>query len=371
MSRPRQILAIGASRGGVGDVFGRAVAELRARGHAVQVVVVPSGRWPAAAALRTVWRTRRLLAQAESVHIEFGSGDVEVFWFALAATRQRADCVVVAHDHPELAHHPAAALVPAGTRLGRGLAHRVLCPLLDGRLGRRLLGQAGVLVVLGEAAARERRAQGVSRVLAIRHGSDPPGRELAPPSRGECVLFAGFVGPGKGVDVLLAAWRALRGDAGLPLVLAGAATPPNDAWLASQLTAGDSGPDAPRILGEIPDEREFQGLIERAAVVVLPYRRSSPASGILVRAMRAGRAIVATPVPAVEGLIEDGHSGLLVPPGDAGALAQAIRRLAGDPPLRDRLGAAAAATAARELTWQRHVAGLERAYAAAAELGGR
>ena len=44
-------------------------------------------------------------------------------------------------------------------------------------------------------------------------------------------------------------------------------------------------------------------------------------------------------------MVEDGHSGLLVPPGDAGALAAALAALAGDEPRRSAMAAAARAVA--------------------------
>lgn len=366
--RPRTILAIGATRGGVADVFTRAVAELRARGHTVEVLAVPRGGTPGWSALRAAWRTRRAIRGAGTVHIELGSNDAEVFWFALGALALRARAVVVLHDHPKPVHAPASALVPQ--RL-RGPVERLLPPSLDRRLVEWLLRRSAVVVVFGERAADDWRARGARDVLAIPHGGEPADRAPAPPSEGESILFAGYIGPGKGVDVLFGAWRELRDESPLPLVLAGAADPPNGVWLDQLLVSLGPGPGAPRRLGGVAGEAAFREIIERAAVVVLPYRRSSPASGILVRAMHAGRAIVATPVPAVEAVLRDEENALLVPREDAPALAAAIRRLLREPATRDRLGAAAAATAAARFTWGAHAAGLERAYDRAAELTGR
>src|SRR5262249_61597706 len=64
-------------------------------------------------------------------------------------------------------------------------------------------------------------------------------------------------------------------------------------------------------------------------------------SNALLEYMAAGRAIVATDVGAAPELIEDGVHGLLIPPGDAARLADAIARLLGDRDLAQRLGAAA------------------------------
>ena len=92
------------------------------------------------------------------------------------------------------------------------------------------------------------------------------------------------------------------------------------------------------------------------------YKRQNPASGIIVRAMVEGRAIVATAVPAALETIRDGREGLLVAPDDPGALARALASLLADPELRDRLGAAAGRLAAQRFTWARHVGGLVDAY---------
>lgn len=175
------------------------------------------------------------------------------------------------------------------------------------------------------------------------------------------MLFTGFIGPGKGVDVLLEAWAQLGGQP--PLTLAGAVPRPSEAWLAEHLERLPEGGPRPLVLGAVEPEEEFQRLIAAAAIVVLPYRRASPASGILVRAMSAGRAIVATRTQATEGVLVDGENALVVAPGDVAGLAQAIRRLSLDPAERDRLGAAAARTAAKLFSWERHIADLEGAYA--------
>jgi glycosyltransferase involved in cell wall biosynthesis len=72
-------------------------------------------------------------------------------------------------------------------------------------------------------------------------------------------------------------------------------------------------------------------------VVCLPSLFDAlPYSG--VEAMGSGRAVVASNVGGIPELVEDGNSGLLVPPGDAAALADAIVRLLADDGLRSRLG---------------------------------
>jgi len=79
-------------------------------------------------------------------------------------------------------------------------------------------------------------------------------------------------------------------------------------------------------------------------VVVLASRREG-LPNVLLEAMAHGRPVVATPVGGIPDLIQDDVNGLLVPVGDPVALASVLTRLAADPALGVRLGAAARRTA--------------------------
>jgi glycosyltransferase involved in cell wall biosynthesis len=361
-----RILAIGPSRGGVADAFRRSVLELRGRGKDVMVVDLPIGRVPALSAIGRVLAASREIRRAAVIHVEFGSNDTEVFWFGFAAVLIRPDCVVVVHDYPKFAHVPSAALVPASSRWLQGLVHRVISPAIDGLLVRTVMRRSGVLVVFGEEARRAWLEQGASRVEVVRHGGEVLAEEhVVPPSQGETIVLAGFLGPHKGVDTLLNAWQRINAYVDLTLTIGGVAEPPDDVWMVELERRSAGLPNPPRFLGRVAEERDFQRLLGRAAIVVLPYRRSSPASGVLVRAMLAGRAVISTPTPAASAVIVDHENGILVPINDAEALADAILSLVRSPQERDRLGAAAARTARELFTWSGHVDGLERAYRAA------
>lgn len=80
-------------------------------------------------------------------------------------------------------------------------------------------------------------------------------------------------------------------------------------------------------------------LMSHAVCVLSTHYEGMPLA--LVEGMAAGCACVASLVPGVEGLLEDGVTGLLVPESDAPALADALERLLRDPALAARLGAAA------------------------------
>jgi glycosyltransferase involved in cell wall biosynthesis len=88
-----------------------------------------------------------------------------------------------------------------------------------------------------------------------------------------------------------------------------------------------------------------------AVVMQVPDFYFSPLK--LYEYMAEGLAVVASDAGEIAGLVRHGQTGLLCPPGDAGALAAALLRLARDPVSRVRRGAAARAQAERH-TWARN-----------------
>jgi glycosyltransferase involved in cell wall biosynthesis len=92
---------------------------------------------------------------------------------------------------------------------------------------------------------------------------------------------------------------------------------------------------------------EMPPLLAAADVVALPsYREGLSVS--LQEAVAMGRPVVTTDVPGCREAVEDGVSGLLVPPRNAAALAEAVSKLLRDPSLRRRMGAAGRVKAERE-----------------------
>jgi glycosyltransferase involved in cell wall biosynthesis len=152
-----------------------------------------------------------------------------------------------------------------------------------------------------------------TRVRVLPLGVTPDPRPAPLPETPRVLLF-GRLEPYKGLDVLVAAMRALWDEGGrAELVVAG------DGPLAAEV------PDDPRIvrrLGYI-DEAEVLPLLRSATVVVLPYIQGSQ-SGVGLRAIAAGIPVVASRVGALPDLVDD--PGWLVAPGDPAALAAALER---------------------------------------------
>jgi colanic acid/amylovoran biosynthesis glycosyltransferase len=118
--------------------------------------------------------------------------------------------------------------------------------------------------------------------------------------------------------------------------------------------------DVVTLLGAQPRDRVV-AIVEAADVVVQPsvVLRSGKTEGIpvaLMEALAAERAVVASEVSGIPELVVDGVTGVLVPPGDAAALADAIERLLDDPALRARLGTAGRRKVLEEFDLHRNTA---------------
>jgi glycosyltransferase involved in cell wall biosynthesis len=113
-------------------------------------------------------------------------------------------------------------------------------------------------------------------------------------------------------------------------------------------------------LGERHDVRSLLALTDIA--VLASDREGSPLA--VLEYMAAGCAIVATRVGGIPGMIRDGTEGVLVSPGDAGALADTIGKLAGDPVRRNELGSAARARQAQDFSLTAVVRQTSELYAA-------
>jgi glycosyltransferase involved in cell wall biosynthesis len=145
-------------------------------------------------------------------------------------------------------------------------------------------------------------------------------------------LFAGRLVREKGIDVLAAAWRQSGlAEAGGVLAVAG---------------VGSHAPAGPGVRG-LGWVDHLPPLHAAADVLVLPSARTAtflePWGLVVNEAMHQGTPVIASDaVGAVAGgLVRDGRNGLVVPAGDADALAARLRALAANPELRSALGSAA------------------------------
>jgi len=158
------------------------------------------------------------------------------------------------------------------------------------------------------------------------------------------VFCARVLVPKNGVDVAIEAARLIR-ERGVECVLLIAGYGPLRKELESQVHAaalehhvGFLGPVVPS---------QMPGWCARASVVIVP---SVPSKGVeeatsisAIEGQACGRPVVASDLGGLRELISPGVNGLLTPPGDAAALAEAVQRLLSDRALAERLGDAGAA----------------------------
>jgi glycosyltransferase involved in cell wall biosynthesis len=255
--------------------------------------------------------------------------------------------------------YPLAAL--AVKHAGRGalvLTRHHYLPIKGNVLYRKLLADATVVAV-SESVRRtvlESLRPDPERVVTIPNWIDlepyvtprdrSAERHALGITRRDAVALVGQLTPLKGQEEFLrAAGLVLERRTDVEFLLVGDDRKPGAPFevklrkLADRLGVGD----AVRFLGYRPD---LPGIFAAVDAVAVPSWNEA-FSLVTAEAMAAGRPVVASRAGALEELVEDGVTGLLVPPRDPAALAEAMLRLASDPALVDRLGRAARESAQR------------------------
>jgi glycosyltransferase involved in cell wall biosynthesis len=168
----------------------------------------------------------------------------------------------------------------------------------------------------------------------VHYGIDPDGDTAAYEGGERRLLCVGRLIPIKGHIVLLRAFAEAQTEfPDLKLDVAGRGPlEPALRALARELGIADS----VQFLGHVSP---IQGAIERAQVVVVPSMGEGFGM-VALEAMERARPVIAAAIGGLGELVQDGETGLLVPPGEAAPLRDAIVRLAGDRELARRMGAA-------------------------------
>jgi glycosyltransferase involved in cell wall biosynthesis len=196
-----------------------------------------------------------------------------------------------------------------------------------------------------------------SRIEVLTNPAPPPIEVEPVPLEPGTFVFVGRLTEQKALPVALAAVAAVQG-ARLTLVGDG----PERASLerrAQELGLGDR----VHFLGSLPRNEALRYLAGAQAAVLSSAWENLPHAA--VEALAVGTPVISTNVGGVPEVVHDGKNGLLVAANDVEALADALRKLLDDQPLRDRLAAGAkpsVASIGREATYER----LERILAEAA-----
>jgi glycogen(starch) synthase len=280
-----------------------------------------------------------------------------------AARRAGVPVVVTAHDHSQVC--ATKVMLHQGRRVcsGPGLTKCIACAYTH-------YGLKGIPLAAGLHELGSRRHRDVAQWMAISsalaaRGSAPRPADCSPmeiiptfidddllalasdersaarpdfvPAGGPYLFYAGALGIHKGVDVLLDAHARLRaGGVDVPLVLAG--LPRGDFRIG----------DRPGVVVATNVAHSAVVAAWRHAVVgVVPSVVPEGLGLVAVECLAAGTPCVVSALGGLLDVVADDVEGLHVPPGDAEALACALRRLVEDERLRSRLGAAGPAKAAR------------------------
>lgn len=325
----------------LGSELGRVVA---ARGHGVEEVAMRGGLDPGAVRRLTALLRRH---SPDLVHLHTG----RAAWLGGLGAR--------------LAGVPAVVTRRMDRDLGRFSAVRFACAHL-----------ASAVAAISPAVERQLARAGVpaerlhlipssvdAAALAAGHRRPEVRKALGIGSSDVLVLAPAALVRRKGLDVLLEAAALLRTEQPRLRVAIAGAGPEEEALRARARPDVDAG----RVLF-LGRRDDMADLYAAADIVTLPSRREGLGVAAL-EAMAAGRPVVASRVGGLAWVVADGVTGLLVTPGDVGALARALASLATDPARRESMGQAGRRRAEALFSAEAMVEAYERLYRSVLRIG--
>ncbi|MHB1525831.1 MAG: glycosyltransferase family 4 protein [Candidatus Dormibacteria bacterium] len=336
--------------GGVGEHVRNLATELRSRGVVVKVLA------PAAGANKSP--VEGLVALGRPIPVPT-NGSVARISLSFHLSRRIREVLAteafdVIHIHePLMPALPVTVLRLNQTSAAVGTFHAYARQNLGYYYGRPILRRQFQRLDASIAVSEPARAF-VARYFpgdytVIPNGIDPQRfRPDVPPAVGivhakrKTILFVGRLEERKGLSALLDAYqllRQVRADCQLVVVGDGALR------RGYERRVEEEGIPDVHFCGFIP-EQEKPGYFTAADIYCAPNTGKESFGVILLEAMASGKPVVATAIDGFRQVLTDGREGLLVPPGDDGAMATALAHLLDHPDQRLRMGQAGRAAAA-------------------------
>jgi phosphatidylinositol alpha-mannosyltransferase len=311
-----------ATPGGVGAHVANLAEALRLRGHEVRIVAPDAADSPGVTSI------------GRSFPIPYNGSIARLAFGPRVAMRVR---VVIRRYRPDVVHvhEPFAPSVGLATLLStrrpivatfhasapRSRAYRIAAPALR-PLYRRLAGR----IAVSEEARRTVEGALGNGVRVIPNGVTVALFSGLPEPEGSAVLFVGRFEPRKGARVLIDAFPALKERwPGATLIMVGEGSERR----ACEQAVPDPLRDDVTFVGRV-QPWELADAMGRSAVVAVPSLGGESFGIVLLEGMAAGRPVVASNIPGYAAVLRDGVDGVLVPPGDAPALADALAGVLGD-----------------------------------------
>jgi glycosyltransferase involved in cell wall biosynthesis len=212
---------------------------------------------------------------------------------------------------------------------------------------------SAVIAVAEGLSAWIRSESGNTRVTTVGNGADvalfTPDAPRAQGVPDHYAVFFGQFAPWQGIDTLLQATKLPEWPQALPLVFAG-----DGVMRETVERAAASHPERVRYVGKLP-YLDVPGLVAHAAAAFIPI--SVPDTEMLhsplklYEAMACGVPVVASDTPGVSETVVEAACGVLVPPGDASAIARATADLLADPAASQAMGVRGREAAISRYSW--------------------
>ena len=356
--------------GGISTVVARLTGEFQKKGHTVTIFV--ADRENRLRQIETLDETpvygMYLRSPVSSKH-PFRAVLMCYLWFPMTALqllwlakRRRLDAILIQYPLPAMFYFGVLKRVFGGalfvTYQGNDAHDLSLWDPREQRLVRFLLEKADV--VLGVSRTLLSKVESVLQGVHLRRiqllpngapldvietvegGDSNPGLPL------NYLLTAGHLIHRKGIDIVIASLQeAKQRGVRLHLVVAGDG-PERDALVRQALEQGVS--DQVRFLGNQTHEQVLRLMKSCLAFVLASRAEGMPL--VIAEAMACGKAVIASNVDGVPEIVQDGTTGILVPPEDPGALASGLIRLCSDATFRETLAKQGKEWACREYNWE-------------------